>query len=121
MRWATARAVSSSGPISAAMAMTVGTTSLRQAASGAPPCLRVGAITEGIGGPLAYQPYVLRHTNSVATEMLGEIQRRLPLAASETAMLRLLVLATFAASAGGCAALHGPSAEEASLRLRVGM
>src|SRR3954447_13403812 len=50
MRWATARVVSSSGPISAAMAITVGATSLRQLASGAPPRLRVGAITEGMIG-----------------------------------------------------------------------
>src|SRR3954471_2524561 len=86
IRWATARAVSSSGPISAAIAMTVGTTSLRHAASGAPPCLLVGAITEGMVGPFSYQPYVLRHTVRVATEMLGDIQTPQQ-AAADTALI----------------------------------
>src|SRR3954454_16876386 len=82
MRWATARAVSSSGPISAAMAMTVGATSLRQLASGAPPCLRVGAITEAMVRLLACEPYVLRHTICLARTMLGDIRMALQDAAN---------------------------------------
>jgi hypothetical protein len=48
MRWATARMVSSFGPISTAITLTVGATSSRHFANRGLPDLRIGAITAGI-------------------------------------------------------------------------
>src|SRR3954454_11200470 len=122
MRCATARAVSSSGPISAAMAMTVGTTSLRQAANGAPPCLLVGTITEGRVYLSACEPFVSRLTIYVVTGMLGAIRnglqgrpnkpRRYPAATLRRSQLSSIKHAVFVAGGvllSATCALAGPT------------
>src|SRR4051794_30810153 len=122
MRWPTARAVSSSGPISAAMAMTVGTTSFRQAASGAPPCLLVGTITEGRVYLSACELFVSRLTIYVVTGMLGAIRnglqgrrnkpRRYPAATLRRSQLSSIKHAVFVAGGvllSATCALAGPT------------
>jgi hypothetical protein len=73
MRCATARAVNSSGPISAAIARTAGATSWRHNARGLPPDRRVGATTAMAHTAAAYVAYLKCLAICVVSRLLAAI------------------------------------------------